>query len=395
MSKHFNLMEFLRKVPQDLLQTYCTREGILNGFSWGKWKKADAEEIAKALTAESKEVADRVMIHFRTLWDMSGRGFTYGALNEAKHWKDDDATAAINQLNSHLGKVFWKTLERPQFVKNAKILSEVDTLPEGAWVKRGGLPARPGPVDETMVAKLEASLIELFQSTEYRGSNCKIDPIRRGPEEIFFAYAEDHPDTEMVWQGSLLEPQVFNPAFRLIFKHNNEKGTLDIHVAGDRRKVPKLQQVFAKAVLDEEIPELASRDSVIYAINRVLTDGFAFEYSPDLGISDVRVVKVRFLLEGEPWRRFLVEADNAKVRDALTSLLGNMTKELPKGRLRLDQIHLKVSFEKQAEERRGKIRDCIITSPNVLRLKKDDLGERIEEMLVQSGIERRYDDEAL
>lgn len=148
-------------------------------------------------------------------------------------------------------------------------------------------------------------------------------------------------------------------------------------------------------MLDEEIPAVASSGSLIYDIDRALMDGFDFEYPRALGITDVRVVKARFLLEGDPWRRFLVEADNTKVRDALISLLGNMTKELPKGRLRLDQIHLKVSFEKQAEERRGKIRDCIITMPNVLRLKKDEFGEKIEEMLVQSGIERHSDDEEL
>ena len=238
MGKHFNLMEFLRKVPHDLLQSYCARESILSGFSWGECKKADAEKIAKALGTEGKDVADRVMTHFRTLWDMSGRGFTHGALNEARHWNDHEASAAIHQLNSHLAKAFWTTLERSKFVKNAKILSEVDTLPEGAWLKRGGLPARPGPVDDAMVAMLEASLVEFFKRTEYRGSNCKIDPIRRGDEEIFFAYAEDHPDTEMVWQGDQLEVQIFNPAFRLIFKHNDKRRTLDIHVAGDRRKIP-------------------------------------------------------------------------------------------------------------------------------------------------------------
>ena len=256
------------------------------------------------------------------------------------------------------------------------------SCPEGAWVERGYL---LGPVDEAAVAALEASLVEYFSRTEHRGGNCKIDPIRRGSEEIFFAYAEDHPDTEWVWQGDQLSAQMFNPAFRLkqIFKHNDERRTLDIHVAGDRRKVPELQQLFAKALLGEEIPEFGPGDDLIYYIDRVLMDGFEFEYSTELGITDVRVVKVRFLLEGEPWRRLLVEADNAKVRDALNSFVTDLTGNLPKRRLRLDHIYLKVSFEKREDDRRGRIRDCIITSPNVLRLKKDDLGEKIEEMLVQ------------
>ncbi|MGE0766243.1 MAG: hypothetical protein AB7L90_07235 [Hyphomicrobiaceae bacterium] len=396
MSKHFNLMEFLRKAPNELLQLYCEREGILGGFAWEQRKQTDAEKIATALAAEGKGVTDRVKIHFRMLWDISGRGFTHGALNEAKFWGDDEAATTIKQLKSHLAKAFWTTLERPNFVKNAKILSAVDALPDGAWVKRGGLPARPGPVDEAVVASLEASLVEFFTRTEYRGDYCKIDAIRRGGEEIFHAYAADHPDSDMFWRGSQLEAQVFNPSIRLIFKHDDVRRTLDIHVSDDRRKIPVLQQLFARAVLAEEIPEVDPSDSPIYRIDHVLENGFEFEYSPDLGIADVRVVKARFVLEGEPWRRFLVEADNAKVRNALTALVDQLTQELRKvrPRLRLDQIHLKVAFVKQPDERRGKIRDCIITDPNVLRLKKDDLGEKIEAMLMQSGIECSDEDEA-
>ena len=190
MSKHFNLLEFLCKVRHDLLQLYCAREGILTDFAWGQGKKADAPAlVAKALATEGRDVLDRATIHFRAIWDMSGRGFTHGALNEARFWGDAEGYDIIKRHNSHLSRAFWTTLERPKYVKNAKFLSDVDKLPDGAWVKRAGLPMRPGPVDDAVVAALEAGLIEYFTRTEHRGDNCKIDPIRRDGEEIFFFYA--------------------------------------------------------------------------------------------------------------------------------------------------------------------------------------------------------------
>ena len=390
MGKHFNLMEFLRKVPRDLLQIYCSREGILTDFSWGHGKKMEAAAlIGQALAAEGRAVSDRVTIHFRNIWDIAGLGFTHGALNEARFFKDTEAYGAIKRLKSHLSRAFWTTLERPQYVKKARILADIDQLPDGAWVRRSGLPARPGPVDDAVVAALEAGVIDYFTRTEHRGGNCKIDPIRRDGEEIFFVYAEDHPDTELVWQSGQLEPQAINPAFRLIFRHYDERRILDIFVQGDRRKIPALQQLFAKIVLGEEIELVAPIDNFVYDLDRVLMPGFDFEFSLDLGITEVRAVKMRFVLEGEPWRRILVEADNAKVRDALSSFVSDVTRGLPDGRAVLDQLHLKVRFEKREDDKRAPMRDCIITSPNLLRLKKDDLGEKIEEMLFQSGIERR------
>lgn len=212
-------------------------------------------------------------------------------------------------------------------------------------------------------------------------------------KRFFFTYAEDHPDVDLFWLDGQLEPQVLNPSFKLIFKHKDVQRMLEIYIEGNRNVVPDLQQIFARTVIGDEIAREASADERIYDLDHLLEPRFQFQHSDDLGIADIRVTKMRFHLDGEPWRRFTAEADNFKKRDALDDFITALTNRLPKSRLALDQVCINVLFHKREGDRKAPSRTFYITHPNSIRLKMDDLGEKITEMLVQSGIERTMDDD--
>lgn len=392
MSKHFNLLDVLRLAPKDLLTAYCTRRGVLQEFDWGTGKKVDANAFVLAMHAAGDEMFSRLAAELRMIWDLHGQGFTRGVLNEASFHGDQAAYDTLSKL-THLGKAFWTTLERSAWVSTAKILSDVDKLPPGAWLKRGGLPQRGGRVHQSTIEQLQDALIEFFSKTEHRGFNCKIDCLQRGDEEIFFTYAEDHPDVDLFWLHGQLEPQILNPSFKLIFKHKDVQRTLEIYIEGNRSIVPDLQQIFSRTVIGDEIAREASADERIYDLDHLLEPGFQFQHSPILGIVDVRVTKMRFYFDGDPWRRFTAEADNFKKRDVLDEFVTDLTDRLPKSRLVLDQVCINVLFHKRDGDRKAPSRTFYITCPNSLRLKMDDLGEKIIEMLRQSGIERIRDDD--
>lgn len=387
MAKLFEPVDFLRRVPQPLLKGYCDLRGLLGGYDW-----ADLRGIARELQRAGSVAYTAAIADFRVIWNHHGRAFTRGLMNEAAYHRDDAAYQALFKL-SHLGKAFWATLERPEWVANASILSEVDSLPPGAWIKRKSLPARPGPVDQEMVERLESELIEYFSKAEHRGHNCRIECLRSGDDEIFFTYAEDHPDTDLLWLDGQLKPHVLSKSFLLIFKHNDSRRSLDIHIEGSREVVPDLQVIFARAVLGEDIARGAPKDEQVYALDEILTPGFQLIYPDELGIADARITKMRFRLIGEPWRRFMAEADVSANRDALTDFVENLTMRLPRSRLQLDQVCIAVKFHKRAGDRRPPSRQVFITYPNSLRLKHDELGASIVQMLALSGIERMSDDD--
>ena len=58
MSKHFNLMDFLRRAPRELLATYCDRQGILRSFDWGPGKPVPAERVNKLVEVLPEQCAN-------------------------------------------------------------------------------------------------------------------------------------------------------------------------------------------------------------------------------------------------------------------------------------------------------------------------------------------------
>ena len=107
-----------------------------------------------------------------------------------------------------------------------------------------------------------------------------------------------------------------------------------------------------------------------------------------LEIANVRVTKVRCVVQGEPWRRFTAEADDIENSHALEDFAVQLTEKLPQERLFVDQACINVLFQRRDDERKATNRQVWITYPNSLRLKRDELGDRIVEMLIQSEIER-------
>jgi hypothetical protein len=400
MGKSFNPTDFVRRARSTLLRQYCENRGILKSFEWGDDDKVDAEAFIRAI--QEDEQADiqnegllkLVTAHFRSVGELEGRGFTQGLFNEAEHIGDTAAIEALKAQRSHLARAFWATLNRPQLIPNAKILAQVDALPSGAWLKRKSLPARGLPVDDTAAEELENALVSFFTKEQWRGENCKIDCLRRGDEEIFFAYAEDHPQTDVFWQGGSLTQQTLSPSFKLIFKHHDGLGTLDIYTDSDRDVIPKLQQLFAKAVIGDEIPLYPPPDEIIYDLPKLLEPGFQFQHSKDLGIHDVRVTKMRFRMVGAPWRRFLVEANTGKQPAALADLVGRLTSEFDSDELVLDQVWIKVHFVRGESDTRDRSPSFCITAPNSLRVQQNEFGDQIAEMLKQSGIETIEPDES-
>ncbi len=399
MSKSFNPKDFVRRAPAELLRRYCGLRGLPCDWDDSTSKKVDAKAFIRAIREAEKAdgakegLLKRVNIDFRSIDELSGKGFTLGLYNEAEHVGDREALTALKRQRSHLAKALWATLYRPQFIPNAKLLAEVDVLPSGAWIKRKSLPVRGLPIDDTVVGALEDALIAYFTKVEWRGENCRIDCLRSGEDEIFFAYAEDHPQTDVFWQKGTLTQQTLSPSFKLIFKHRDAAGTLEIYVDGDRTIVPHIQQIFAKTVIGDEIPLDPPPDDIVYDLPKVLEPGFEFQYSLDLGIRDVRITKMRFRMTKAPWRRFMVEANTGNQREALSKLVARLTANFKPGELVLDQAWIKVHFIRGERDIRDRSPSFCITAPNVLRVQQNEFGERISEMLRQSGIETTEQDD--
>ena len=347
--------------------------------------------MLKAFVKLPPDIQDDISEEFQSLYSRTDDGgFVKAILDEAKfHGIDPDLPERFHEMRSHLERAFWVFLHRKeQYWDGANVFWRVDKLAPGQWQKRGKLPARPGPLDDSAVENLRQALIEYFKTNEARGRNCQIEAYRRDAAEIFYAYPEDYKKTVSEFIGDKLEKRTIQPAFEIIFVHNDDRRTLDIHIEGDSATTAKLQVIFARSVLGEDIEEDYDDDDPVYELQPLLSRSFEFAWGDDLGIEQVAIKVMRIVIDGEVWQRVTVEAQAIADPKAIYDLLEKVVTKLPKRGLRVDQAQLTVKFEKGARDRRPPRRTIVITTPHTCRMTNDALGEKVHRMLVQSGLEK-------
>jgi hypothetical protein len=391
MSRHFHPAEFLRSAPNALLQQYFSREGLLADFDWKGIGQRQTDGLFAAIKQLDQTAQDKILRDFDELDTLAGLGFTKALIHEASfHGEDRELHEQFDSLRSHLARAFWAFLHRKEkYWEGALVFHHVDKIPPSQWRKRR-VPPRPGPVDDSVVEELKNAIIGYFTEHEARGRKCEVRAYRRGEEEIFYAFPEDHKQTIEEFVEERLQPHSIQPPFEIIFKHDDRARTLEIHAEGDPTVVPKLQVAFATSVLQADINEDEEQDELIYEIRPLLSRDFVFRWSEELEIEAVSVKAMRITIEGAPWRRFTIEADPKDDRQAIYDLLDDVTVRLQATQLRLDQITLKVSFSKSPRERRASSRQVVITAPSSCRTKYDERGEQIHRMLVDSGVEYEH-----
>lgn len=389
MARRFNLLGFLRSAPNALLQEYFRQRELLSDFSWDGRKERNVEEIREAIVDLDPRVQDDVTADFQELrLRAKDGGFVKAILDEARyHGIDPDLPRRFEEMNSHLERAFWTFLHRKDiYWDGAHVIWKVDKVTNAnQWTTRPGLPQRPGPVDEGVVADLQQTLIEHFKS-EARGRRCQVEAYRRGGEEIFYAYPEDYKQTVSEYVGEKLEPKTVQPAFEIIFRHVDAEGRLDIHVEGDTVAPAILQVMFARAVLKEEIEEEYDEAQPTYELQPLLSRYFTFTWPDDVEIEGVVIKSLRLQIESERWQRVTVEADPIGRHEAVYDLLDRVTRELPGPLLTIDQVHLSVQFKRRPGDRRKPTRSVIITAPHTCRMIWDDRGEQVSRMLAASKI---------
>ena len=235
---------------------------------------------------------------------------------------------------------------------------------------------------------MAASIRDYFHRMEGRGKNCKVETLRRGELDYFFAYPEDYSQHSIEWVNGEFGRRPHNPAFEVIYVYSKQDGTLDLNFRGSVKAVEPLQAMFATAILG--LPELPPDpdDTRIYDLNPLRERGFPFVYDPASGIQSVVVKKLRLSSKVVKGDRITLEADAAARAEAIYDLLDQVG---PAARLRtyhvtLIELAALVAVKPNEKPKSVTVR---ITHPNSCSLKYEDVDLRLRKMLVASGIEPR------
>ena len=389
MARHYSTKDFFRQMPNALLARYFQGRGLLGDFDFAAMKETKPDELFAAWMALPDSKRSTMDAELMSIFEMSCEKGFLAIVDEAR-WQYRETPDAfdtfmekMSALANHYERAMITFLDHSALWRGATLFYHADSL--AYWRKRKNFPHRPAAVDEASLLEL-ADLIRFYFQQEGRGKNCVVEPYRRGDLDYFFAYPEDYSQQSTEWVDGKFGRRPHNPAFEVIYVYSQKEGTLDLNFRGNHKAVEPLQGIFSQAVLklDELPPD--PKDTRIYDLRPLLQRDFAFAFDPGSGITDVRVKKLRLSSRVNKGDRVTLEADSARHRDAIYTLLDQVKKSLPLVMFNVTQVELTAWVVVDADKPAKQV-PLRITYPNSCSLKYDESGLKLRAMLEASGIE--------
>lgn len=390
MARHYTIKEFFRQMPNALLARLFHGWGLFKNLDFSKMKETKPDELFEAWLVLSEKERKALDSKLQEIFELScEKGFR--AIIDETQWQmqkeADKFSSFIETLSAspnHYHRAMITYLDYPECWKGAARFYHADTLTH--WRKRKQMGHNIAAVDEASTKQLADLIRNHFHCTEGRGNHCIVEPLRRGSLDYFFAYPEDYSQQSVEWMEGQLQPKSHNPAFEIVFIYSQKDGTLDLHIHGSYQAVKPLQEMFAIAILKLEKLPPESKDSRVYDLNSLRYRTFGFTYSVSSGIEYVAVKKLRLSSRINPGERLILENDVTQDSMGIYNQLEKIGNAIPLHLYNVTQVELVASVivDINKPAKRVTIR---LTHPNSCSLKYDELGLKLRQMLVSSGIE--------
>jgi hypothetical protein len=387
---------FLRHARNALLARYFHERDLLLDLDIATMPEHAADDQFEAWTALSDEQRLGVESDFREVDALAHEQGIRTLLDEG-HFHGVDFEPAFAGLDGFHDKALLALLDAPDAFAVAARFNYADTRPKRYWRRHVGLPRVVPADDAAACARLSGVLGAYLRETEGRGYVCVTEVYRRGDRYYFFALPEDYAITHLEYAEGALQRRKSRPAFDIVFVYSMPNGTLDVYFEGSKRKVIDLQQLFCRAILRQEVSLLPGGDQV-FRLNEFKRRGFHFVFEPESGITDMRIRRLRFAAMGSR-RRWILEVGADDPPHAIWDMMddtfhcsptpeSSATTKISLALLNITQARVRVAF---GPGRGRRTRTFDVTWPNLCPLDHDGRDGAIRQVLIDSGIEPRFD----
>lgn len=377
--------KFLRDAPNELLKRYFQERGLLADVNFDALKdENDIESVYAAWQALPEGQLEQTEADFRSIDEMAEAEAVGIVITEGR-WHDEELGSILEQLDSMCHKMMWVFLERPRVFDVAYKFCQADNLSQRYWRKRKNMPSKEPAVDDASTRELGKAIGDYYHQNEGRGQHCWVEVYDRSGAQYFFVYVEDYADTYIGFnKDGGFERRVVKPAFEIVFVYSPD-GWLDTFFKGSEDVLGQLQEIFAQIILNEPIGEPILK---VYELNGLKKREFQFVYTPESGITDVRVKRLRLTVKGGPSRRVILEADPSGNKHEVYDLMEKTLNDrgIPLRDTNVTQARLVFTFV-SGGRRRNPTQTFDISFPNSCPLKYDGRDLIIRQCLKDSGID--------
>jgi len=393
MARQYSTVDFFRHMPNAFLARYFQSKHLFSQLDFAVMRETKPDALIKnwlSLPDTQRGVLDAEL---RSICELCcEKGFR--AIIDEAEWhfvtlkqKPDELASFVEMLSAlpgHFERAMTTFLDYSSLWKGATHFYHADTL--SFWRKRKNIPHVAAAVDVDSIESLARAIGKYFHTTEGRGSNCIVEPFRRGQLDYFFAYPQDFSQQFIEWIEGDFERRPHSPAFEVLYVYSQSDGTLDLNFRGANKAIEPLQNMFATEILG--LPELPEdpKDTRVYDLNQLQTRDFIFTFEVGGIIQGVTVRKLRLSSKAVKGERITLEADAARGQHAIYELLDRVGPTLPLHAYNVTQVELSVTARPQSSGE-GKTMTVRITHPNSCSLKYDELDLALRNMLHASGID--------
>jgi len=386
MSRAFDPKKVLKHISNPLLREFFDRRGELRDVPWDDLTEHRIDPVFDAWEALPDGKANEVQCILREVHALaSERGAKALAEVIAEHLPArQDEFAAIESKHD---KAMWCRLHAPKPFEMASVFAEVDGLEAGnQWKTRNGLPRGPLDVTPDRIAALEGEVKSFFSTRELRGRHCHVAHHSRPcGTEYFFAYLDDYPDRDMVFEegSDVPVPRSVRSAFQVVFAFDTTRGEFSAHAKGGAQVWNQLQVIFCRCVLGLKVDPTEAIKPV-FDINHLADRSFHLAFDAADGIESIAITSMRVK---QPFGRSTVEVKlDPKSGQSFVDALAVWIRDgaMVPGAVKVEHVSIAVKLAKTDTERASTMR-LTITAPNSCNLKgKSDRQRRIGEKLLKS-----------
>ena len=389
MAKELDIRRFFMRAPHKWLHRYFDTRQVLNGIDWDAVSVRKVDPIALAFSGLPEDVQSEMINDFRDIALLSTTLGKVQLIDEAGFWGEAEGLGEIfEDLEDPGACAFWTFFEKPKVWKGAVFLANADDKPKRPWKTRINMPVLGCLPTHEDGAHLATAISKLFMHSEGRGKYCAMHQIRRGDLEYYFAYPQSHRKTAIEYErDGELTKRPHNPAFEIIFVHDDANRTLSIWHDGSMDRVRELQVAFANSVLGKSIDRRSPKDDRVYDLSHFENRDLTLNVSSVLGIERITVCKLRLDIKGPNPHKVSIKLEQGCAPSVLYDRLDDLSAKIPKSLRQISQVGFQVNFELEQGETKKRTKYFEITEPNSCSLSMKGRDQLIRRFLADNRIE--------
>jgi len=372
----------IRKFTQPILRDFLARYDGPTDVPWDTVTRSNVDPVYDAIMRLDDTRRNRLLRMLREIEALSDKEAAR-VLSEEVRLGRPALLAQFDALTTPADRAAWVLVNDPLAFEAAAHFAEAKRLARGRyWWSRNGLPKRALIVTPESKEALKQELVKHYLHKEGRGNDGHIGHYVSTADgcEFLFADLEDLPDEDWTLQNGALVPRPGCATFPVVFAFSPAIGVLAMYSQADRDGRGRLQQIFAKVMLGEEItPVEPTKPS--HRLSHLLDRTRTLTIDPLDPVESPRITRVRLVPIGRTKDKVELSVDPAGGRSLIFDRINEYlnTQRLSADRVMVKLLTFHVDFLPAAKRRAKSIQFDVTPHSHNLKSKDDQvraIGER-------------------